>query len=116
MVVVMLESPQAVDNVEAIAAVPGLDVLLVGTGDLSMEMGIPGQLDSPRIAEVFERVIAACRANGIFPGLGGVYKPDLMERYIGMGMRFILSGNDLSMMMAASKERASFLRGVSLGA
>jgi len=115
MVVVMLESPQAVDNVEAIAAVPGLDVLLVGTGDLSMEMGIPGQIDSPRIAEVFERVIAACRANGIHPGLGGVYKPDLMERYIGMGMRFILAGNDISMLMAASKERSDFLRGVALG-
>lgn len=51
-------------------------------------------------------------SGGKYPGLGGVYKPELMESYIGMGMRFILSSNDLAMMMAASTERASFLRGL----
>ena len=115
MVVVMLETPQAIDNVEGIAAVPGVDVLLIGTNDLCMEMGIPGQVGDPKVAAVYERVIAACTANGIYPGLGGVYEPSLMERYIAMGMRFVLAGNDLSMMMAASRERAQFLRELTLG-
>ena len=110
MIVVMLETPQAVDNVERIAETPGVDVLLVGTNDLCIEMGIPGRVDDPRIAEVYERLIAACRANGKYPGLGGVYQPDLMERYIGMGMRLVLAGSDLSLMMAAAKERTKFLR------
>ena len=115
MVVVMLETPQAIDNVEGIAAVPGVDVLLIGTNDLCMEMGIPGQVGDPKVVAVYERVIAACTANGIYPGLGGVYEPRLMERYIAMGMRFVLAGSDLSMMMAASRQRAQFLRELTLG-
>lgn len=114
LVVVMLESPEAIERVEEIAAVDGVDVLLVGTGDLCMEMGIPGQVDSPKVVQAYEKLIAACHRNGKYPGLGGVYKPELMESYIGMGMRFILSSNDLAMMMAASTERASFLRGLSV--
>jgi len=76
----MLETPEAVDNVEAIAAVPGYDVLLAGANDLCMEMGIPGQLDHPRIGEAFARIVATCRANGKHAGLGGVYDPPLMQR------------------------------------
>ncbi|HIM15079.1 MAG TPA: aldolase [Acidobacteria bacterium] len=114
LVVVMLESPEAIERVEEIAAVDGVDVLLVGTGDLCMEMGIPGQVDSPKVVQAYEKLIAACHRNGKYPGLGGVYKPELMESYIGMGMRFILSSNDLAMMMEASTERASFLRGLSV--
>ena len=110
LVVVMLESPEAIERVGEIAAVDGVDVLLVGTGDLCMEMGIPGQVDSPMVEKAYEKLIAACHRNGKYPGLGGVYKPELMERYIDMGMRFILSSNDLAMMMQASTERASFLR------
>ena len=114
LLVLMIETPEAVDNVEAIAATPGVDVLLVGTNDLCMEMGIPGQVGDPRVVEALEKVIAACKANGVFPGLGGVYAPDLMQQYIEMGMRFILAGSDLSFMMSAGKQRADMLRGLSL--
>lgn len=110
LLVIMLETPQAIDNVEEIAAVPGIDVLLIGTNDLCMEMGIPGQVDDPRIAEIYQRVIAACRANGLYAGLGGVYEPNLMQRYIALGMQFVLVGSDLSLLMAAARERVQRLR------
>ncbi|MEZ5836873.1 MAG: hypothetical protein R3D03_14250 [Geminicoccaceae bacterium] len=51
----------------------GVDILLFGTNDLAIEMGIPGQLDHPRIAEAYRTVIDAARAEGKFVGLGGVY-------------------------------------------
>lgn len=111
LVVVMVETPTAVENVEAIAGTPGVDVVLVGTNDLCMEMGIPGQVGDDRVIAAMERVIGACQSNGVHAGLGGVYDPALMQRYIDMGMRFILSGSDLSFLMAAAKERASTLRG-----
>ena len=114
LVVVMLESPQAITNAPEIAAIEGIDSLLIGTNDLCMEMGIPGQLDDRRIGEVYAAVIAACWANGIHPGMGGVYALALMERYIALGMRFVLAGSDLSLMMAAAAERTAFLRGLSL--
>ena len=110
LVIVMIETPRAVDNVEEIAAVPGVDVLLVGTNDLCLEMGIPGQLDHPRVIEAFERITAACRAKGKHAGLGGVYTPPLIERYVGMGFRFILAGSDLSFMLAGARERAAAVR------
>lgn len=114
MIVVMLETPEAIANLEGIAAVPGIDVLFIGAQDLCVTMGIPGQVDSPKIAEVFEKVIAACRANGKHPGFGGAYDPPLMERYIAMGMRFVLVGSDLALMMAAAQQRTAFLRGLAL--
>ena len=114
LVVVMVETPTAVENVEAIAAVPGVDSVLVGTNDLCTEMGIPGAVGDARIQEIMERVVAACRAHGKHPGLGGVYEPPLMERYIRMGMRLILCGNDLTMMMAAAQERSARMRSISL--
>lgn len=112
LVVVMVETPTAVENVEAIAAVPGIDSVLVGTNDLCTEMGIPGAVGDPRIQAVMERVVAACRTHGKYPGLGGVYEPPWMERYVRMGMRLILCGNDLSFMMGAAQERSTHLRAI----
>jgi len=114
LVVIMLETPQAIANVEAIAAVPGVDVLLIGTNDLCAEMGIPGNFTDSRVEDAYRKVIAACQRHGKFPGMGGVYDPPLMQKYIGLGMRFILSGSDLSFMMAGARERASVLRATKL--
>jgi 4-hydroxy-2-oxoheptanedioate aldolase len=110
LVVVMLETPQAIANADAIAAVKGVDVLLIGTNDLAMELGLPGELGHAEIARAYEQVIAACRRHGKWPGMGGVYAEELMAKYVGMGMRMILSGNDLGMMTAAASQRARFLR------
>ncbi|MBX9965290.1 MAG: aldolase [Burkholderiales bacterium] len=111
LVVVMLESPQAIENCEAIAAVPGVDVLLIGTTDLSFEMGIPGQIEDARIEDAYRRVIAACRRHGKYPGMGGVYTPGPMQRYIDMGARFIISGSDFSLLLQAGTARAALVRG-----
>jgi len=109
-VVLMIETATALENVEEIAAVPGVDCLLVGTNDFCADIGIPGQFDSPKVVDCYEKVISACQNNGIFPGMGGVYDLPLMEKYIGMGMRFILSGSDIALMMAAGRARTGALR------
>jgi len=110
LVVVMIESPQGVANCEEIAAVPGIDALLIGTNDLCFEMGIPGEFNDPRVAEAYKRVIAACRKHGRFPGMGGMYTPELLERHIAMGVQLVLSGSDFSLLMQAGHERASLVR------
>ena len=111
LVVVMLESPKGIENCEAIAAVPGIDALLIGTNDLCFEMGIPGQFNDPRIAEAYKKTIAACRKHGKFAGMGGMYTPELLERHINMGVQLILSGSDFSLLMQAGTARASLVRG-----
>jgi 2-keto-3-deoxy-L-rhamnonate aldolase RhmA len=112
LVSVMLETPQAIAQADAIAAVPGVDVLLIGTNDLTMELGLPGQLGHPKVVAAYETVIAACRKHGKWAGMGGVYTEDLMPKYIAMGARFVLAGADLGMLMGAATQRAKFIRGL----
>ena len=110
-VVVMLESPKAITNAEAIARIDGIDVLLIGTNDLCAEMGLHGQFGHARVEEAYREMVAACKKHGKVPGMAGVYDPKLMEKYIGIGARFVLGGSDLSFIMAGARERLSFLRG-----
>ena len=105
-----METPKAISNADAIAAIDGVDALLIGTNDLCMEMGIPGQLDDPKVVEAYETVVGACKKHRKHAGMGGVYSPALMERYIGMGVRLVLGGSDLALMMAAGRERVQALR------
>ena len=112
LVIVMIESPYAVTQAEAIAAVPGVDVLLIGTNDLCAEMGIPGQFNDPRVVQAYQTVIDACKKHNKWPGMGGVVDHAIMERSIKMGMRFILSGNDIAFLMSGAIQRANFLHGL----
>lgn len=109
--VVMAETPKAVANADAIAAVPGVDVVLIGTNDLATEMGIPGDFANPKIVAAYETVIAACKKHGKWAGMGGIGTEDLLKKYVGMGMRMVLAGGDVAMLMQASSARAKFLRG-----
>lgn len=110
MIMATLETAKAVENAAAIAAVPGIDVLTMGLNDLSVDMGIPGQLGHDRIGEAVAHVAEAARGAGKFAGFGGVYHPDLIKKYVGLGMRMVLCGNDVGLLMAAAQERASFVR------
>ena len=108
--VVMLETPRAIENADAIAAVPGIDVLLIGSNDLCAEMGIPGQFSHARLEDAYRRTVTACAAHGKHPGMGGIYTEETMARYIGLGARFILAGQDGSFMSAGAASRAGALR------
>jgi 2-keto-3-deoxy-L-rhamnonate aldolase RhmA len=114
LIVVMLETPAAIDNAEAIAAVEGIDVLLIGTNDLCIDMGIAGDLGHAKVADAYRAVVAACRRHGKWPGMAGVYDEPLMRRYVEMGCRFLIAGADLAFMMSAGKKRTDFLRGIAL--
>ncbi|MBA3506760.1 MAG: aldolase [Betaproteobacteria bacterium] len=115
LLVMMLESPAAIAEADAIAAVEGVDVLLIGTNDLCAEMGIHGQFGHDRVTAAYATMIDACRAHGKHAGMAGVRDDVLMQRYVGMGARFVLAATDLSMMMEASKARTTFLRKMEAG-
>ena len=116
MVIVMLETPQAVERAHEIAAVPGVDVVHIGATDLSDAMGMPGKFDDPALERCFERVIAACRAHGKFAGAGGLASvPEVMRKMVRMGVRFVSAGSEWDFMLAAARERAGLLRQLPLG-
>src|SRR5207244_8533222 len=98
LVIVMLETRTAIANAAAIAAVPGIDSLLIGTNDLAMELGLPGAFGDERIVAAYQAVCDACRAHGKSAGVGGIADEALLRRYIEMGVRLVLPGSDLSLM------------------
>jgi 2-keto-3-deoxy-L-rhamnonate aldolase RhmA len=109
--VVMLESPKAIRNADDIAAVDGVDVLLIGTSDLSSELGIAGQVGHAKIVDAYETVGAACRKHRKVLGMGGVYDEENAARYVAMGARFVLTGSDHSYMLMGAAQRSAFFAG-----
>ena len=114
-VIVMLETPEAVERADEIAAVPGVDILHVGATDLCDAMGMPGRFTEPRIEAAFQRVVAACRKHGKVAGAGGLGTvPDVMQTMVRHGVRFVTAGNEWAFMLAAARQRAALLRQMSL--
>ncbi len=68
MVVLQIETQRALDALEELLAVPGIDAVMVGPADLSISLGVPGEFQHPRMVEAMERVRDACRRRGIAPG------------------------------------------------
>jgi 2-keto-3-deoxy-L-rhamnonate aldolase RhmA len=115
MLVVMMETVAALENVEEIIAVDGVDMLLVGSNDLCNEMGITGQYDNPKLRAAFERSIAAARPHGKHVGVGGLAsRNDLTAQFVQMGARYVSTGTDLAFLLSACTERAAFVRGIRL--
>ena len=115
LVVAMIESPEGVANAADIAGVEGIDGLLIGTSDLTAEMGISGQILHPRVEDAYRSVGAACRAAGKFLGMGGVYEVEAMKRYIDLGAHFILTGSDHAYILAGATLQSTALRKLEAG-
>ncbi|MCC6889512.1 MAG: aldolase [Hyphomicrobiales bacterium] len=110
LVVCMIETVEGLDQVEAIAAVDGVDVIHVGCNDLLNAMGLPGQFGCPQIVEAIERVIAAANAHGKFAGLGGERDMTRQLAFIKRGMHFVTTQTDIGFLMAAAGQRTAEIR------
>lgn len=111
--VVMMETVAALENVEAIIATPGVDMLLIGSNDLCAEMGIAGEYDHPRLKEAFARSIAAASKVGKHVGIGGLAtRDDLMTQFVQMGARYVSTGTDLAFLMNGCSQRARFVKAI----
>ncbi|MGB4439074.1 MAG: aldolase/citrate lyase family protein [Sedimentibacter sp.] len=92
LVIVQIEHYTAVENIDEILSVPGIDIAFVGPMDLSSSMGLQGQLNHPDVQENCLKVIESCKKHNVIPGTmtwtGG------MEQHINMGFKFLLGGID----------------------
>jgi 2-keto-3-deoxy-L-rhamnonate aldolase RhmA len=111
--IVMIETPEGVENAEGIAATAGIDLLLIGSNDLCTELGIPGELRSPKLRQAYEAVAAACKKHGKTLGVGGIRGDlELQGDLVKMGARFIIAGSDVAYLAAAAKKDVEALRGL----
>lgn len=107
----MIETPEAVENAAAIAAVEGIDVLHIGASDLSTEMGIPGQYTHDRMKAAFETVARAAKGHGKQMGVGGVRQDfEFQSWLIKLGMRYLTGGSDIAYILSAGRADVKQLR------
>jgi 4-hydroxy-2-oxoheptanedioate aldolase len=92
-VVLQIESPEALEQVEKIAAVPGFDGLLFGPGDFSHRIGKAGQLTDPVVTAARQRVAKAARENGKFAVTSGIFVP--FEQLVSEGVNVFNVGSDV---------------------
>ena len=98
-IVVQIEDHEAVEEVDAIAAVPGIDALFVGITDLSQSYGVPMQLDSEPVRDALARVAAATAKHGKHWGSPGL-SPANAQRLVDMGARFVTTTSAIAILRA----------------
>lgn len=96
MTVVVIEEAEAVTHVDEIAATPGVDVVFVGTGDLSFSLGLRGQQQHPRVEEAAQIALAAAKRHGKVAGRPAG-TPEETRRYIEQGFLFFQAPSDLAL-------------------
>lgn len=105
LLVLMVEHVLAVENLEAIAAVPGVDVLFIGPNDLHNSMGCAPAFESedPRFLAAMDKVLEVCKKRGIAPGIH-VADMAAAKRRLAQGFRFIAVASEAGFLLAKSRE------------
>ena len=111
LVMPMIETQEAIDNIDAILDVPGISGIYIGPSDLGFSLGMIPKLDrdEPEILKIYEQLIAATNKRGLFAGvhnLSGAYA----ARMIKMGFSFVTLNNDSGLMARAARNEIAIVR------
>jgi 4-hydroxy-2-oxoheptanedioate aldolase len=99
----MIETTQAIDSLDEILAVPGIDAIYVGPADLSITLGLPPRPDNgPSFHEALARIVTGCQKHGVVPGVHA--NAQLARARIEAGFRMITISNDVAAMARAAAE------------
>ena len=103
-VILMIETKDGVENADEIAAVDGADVLLIGSNDLSIELGVPGGFQTPVFRSALEAVSEACRRHNKVMGLAGIYDNHEIQNWAinTLGVRYLLVHGDSGLLASGA--------------
>ncbi len=107
--IVQVESEQALNCLDDIATIDGIDILFVGPSDLSMALGIFGQLDHPRFIDALKATSASAKKAGKAAGIL-MQNPGELKKYHDLGFRFIACGADAAFVVSGARKMVSDLR------
>jgi 2-keto-3-deoxy-L-rhamnonate aldolase RhmA len=117
LLIAMIETPEAVANAEAIAAVEGIDILHIGSTDLSTEMGIPGEYRHDRMRAAYETIAHAAKTRGKSMGVGGVRQDvEFQSWLLNLGVRYLTSGSDTLYILSGGRADVKQIREVAAAA
>lgn len=107
---ILLETPKGIANAEAIAGVPGVDMIAIGANDLTAELGIPGDYADPRLRAAIATAADACRKHDKLLMVGGIGDLELVRSLMPLGVcQLHLTGTDTDMIYSAAEQRAKRL-------
>ncbi len=108
----MIETRQALDNLDEILAVEGLDAVYIGPADLSLALGCEPRFDQDEkpVVEAIEHVLSSAKAHGVIAGIHNG-TPAYARKMIDKGFQFVTIGSDARFMAAAAQEAVSKMRG-----
>lgn len=109
MIVLQIESQRAVENLDRLIAVPGVDAVFIGPNDLSQTLGLPGDPSAPEVVRYVERALEICRRVNM---PCGVHAFDVAgaKQWIQKGMRFMACGNEATWLVDSGQKAAAEIR------
>lgn len=96
MLIIMVETQRSIDNLDAILAVKGVDGVMIGPDDLSQDLGVPGEMQHPKLHAAYEQVFEICRKHKMPFGLSA-QNPEMAQRWVDKGAQWIPYQNDAAM-------------------
>lgn len=111
MVIVQVESKEAVERLNEMASVPGVDVVCVGPQDLSISLGVHGKFDDPLFLEYIAKIVEICSKYNVPVGMVS-REAGSFKRWHEMGIRFLVCGSDGSLLLQAAQRDVALLREV----
>ena len=111
LIIVQAETRKAIENVESIARVKGVDGIFVGPMDLSVQLGIPGRISDPREVAAIDRVIEVCRENQLIAGIQ-LFDLTALKGWVAKGIRFATYSGDVALLADAAVGAVAELREV----
>lgn len=103
LLITQIESREAIGNIEAITAVPGIDVAMMGSQDLSLDMGLAGQLTHPDVKAAVQKVVDACKKNGKASG-NHIANIDELRNWVKQGMTMITYTYETNLIIDRGRE------------
>ena len=100
----MIETQEAIDNIDAILDVPGISGIYIGPSDLGLSLGLVPKLDreEPQILAIYDKLVAACKKRNLFAGLHNG-TASYAAKMIGKGFQFVTIANDSGLMAMAAR-------------
>ena len=111
LIAVMIETEAGIRHCDEIAAVDGVDMLFIGAHDLSVDMGLAGQSDHPRLKASIHQVLQSAKRHGKAVGIGGMAaNPQALQFWLTQGVQFISVGSDLGFLLQGATQSVARVR------
>jgi len=110
LIIVQIEREEAVENIDEILSVEGIDATLIGPTDLSNSMGLPGKPFHSKVVKAMERVLDACMNVGVAPGIAYTKSNEHTKELMAKGFRFIGIGSDIGFLLNGCKKTLNTIK------